>query len=99
MNEPVTNCKQLNQVDLGTLCICAERYALGRNTYMPSQVSGIIKGQIGALSDKDIFILISDLKWPGAKLGDAYDEKCWDSLLDALRDEQKRREERNVKRK
>lgn len=48
------------QDDFGTLCICALRYCMGRQTYMPSLVRGIIRPFLPRLSDKDIAVLIQD---------------------------------------
>ena len=98
MNELITNSKQLvtnspqlEQDELGILCICAERYALGRRTYMPSEVCRIIKSHIAELSDKDIYVLIKDIECPYVDHGDQCDRVEWMRLLNALRAEWKRR--------
>ena len=46
--------------DLGTLCICAIRYCMGRQTYMPDLVRGIVRPLLPKLSDKDIGVLHDD---------------------------------------
>lgn len=50
----------VEQDDFGTLCICALRYCMGRQTYMPSLVRGIIRPLLPLLSNKDISVLIQD---------------------------------------
>lgn len=70
--------------DFGTLCICAQRYSMGRRTYMPGLVQRIIKGCWLDLEPNDRFVLIRDLaeelrledKKPGW-LGHACDVQGW----------------------
>lgn len=45
-----------------TMLICAERYALGRESYMPSLVIGYITPLIPELSDRTITVIGRDLK-------------------------------------
>lgn len=47
--------------DLGTLCICAVRYAMGRTSYMPEEIAGIVRGLIKGLEDVDLAILRRDI--------------------------------------
>ena len=51
---------KFNGDDLGTLCICALRYCMGRQTYMPDLVRGIVRGLLQTLDDKDIGVLYDD---------------------------------------
>ena len=44
---------QVHRHDLGTLLICAMRYSIGRNTYMPSLICSIIKHYGSDLNDAD----------------------------------------------
>ena len=48
------------QDDLGTLCICAIRYCMGRQTYMPDLVREIVRPLLPSLTDKDISIMLDD---------------------------------------
>lgn len=94
--ELVTNSHQLDQDELGILCVCAERYALGRRTYMPSLICGIIQSLVSELSDKDIYVLVNDIESQRDRaggLGDECDKADWMDLLIALKREQERRKE------
>lgn len=44
---------KVNKHDLGTLMVCAMRYSIGRNTYMPSLICSIIKHYGSDLDDAD----------------------------------------------
>lgn len=81
----------MTEEELGILCICAERYALGRRTYMPSEVCGIIKSHIAELSGKDIYVLIKDIECPYVDHGDECDKIEWMNLLEFLRMEMEAR--------
>ena len=61
-NKPLS-VKFRNPDDLGTLCICALRYAMGRQTYMPSLVREIIRPLFPKLSDKDITVMLDDCEY------------------------------------
>lgn len=47
--------------DLGTLLICAMRYSIGRNTYMPSLICSTIKLHAGDLDDSDREMLAQNI--------------------------------------
>lgn len=77
-----------------SILICAERYACGRRTYMPSIVVGYIKPLIPMLSDKTLVVLRNDigdaLMWGG--LGDSnIDAPLWIGLRERILEELKRR--------
>lgn len=89
---------KLEQDELGTLCVCAERYAIGRRTYMPSLVCGIIQSLVSEIRDRDIYVLVNDIEFQRdivGDLGDECDEVEWMRLYDALKAEQERRKEDN----
>ena len=44
-----------------TICLCAMRYALGRQTYMPSLVQDFIRAHIGEIDSGTIEIMIRDI--------------------------------------
>lgn len=98
MTKEELNSHQLEQDELGTLCICAERYAIGRRTYMPSLICGIIQSLVSELSDRDIYVLVNDIESQRDRaggLGDEFDKIEWMRLCDALKAEQERRKEDN----
>ena len=47
--------------DFGIICLCAMRYALGRQSYMPSLVQDFIRGHIGEIDSGTIEIMIRDI--------------------------------------
>lgn len=47
--------------DFGTICLCAMRYALGRQTYMPGLVQDYIRAHIGEIGKGTIEIMIRDI--------------------------------------
>ena len=51
---------KVEQEDFGTLCICAVRYAMGRETYMPGLVREIITPHLQELSNKTIGVMVED---------------------------------------
>ena len=51
---------KFNGNDLGTLCICAIRYCMGRQTYMPDLVRGIVRPLLPKLENRDIGVLHDD---------------------------------------
>ena len=59
----------------GTLCICALRYAMGRQTYMPSLVRDIIRPYLPKLTNRDIGILRND-----CRIQDTYDNYGSDTI-------------------
>ena len=46
--------------DLGTICVCALRYAMGRETYMPSLVRDFVRPLLKDLPFKTIAVMFSD---------------------------------------
>lgn len=82
----------------GLLVTCAVRYALGRMTYMPSSVAGIVTDALPMLDDRTLFVLEKDLEEhvgvhvyePGFK--DI--ETTWRHLLNATKHERCKRNER-----
>ena len=47
--------------DFGTICLCAMRYALGRQTYMPGLVQDYIKAHIKEIDSNVISVMIRDI--------------------------------------
>ena len=80
--------------DFGTLCICALRYCMGRQTYMPSTVRGIIRPLLPMLSDRDIVVMLNDCKFQAELdlFGDSkIDKPGWVAWEEELLREQTRR--------
>ena len=50
----------LDEQDFGTVCICALRYAMGRETYMPSLVRDFVRPLLPQLSGKTIAVMLND---------------------------------------
>lgn len=87
---------ELTPQDFGTLCICALRYCMGRQTYMPDMVREIVREHLEELSDKDIYVLLNDCEfqaqmelWGDPKL----DKPGWVAWKNELEKEQQRRKE------
>lgn len=83
--------------DFGMLAVCAERYSLGRRTYMPGTVCGIIKGHLEQMHLNDLVVLANDIENPlFGDYGDSCDERTWLNMLDILKKEiQRRKAEQN----
>lgn len=48
--------------DFGSVVICAIRYALGRQTYMPGIVARFAMQVIREMNTKDLFVILNDLQ-------------------------------------
>ena len=82
-----------DEEDFGTLAICALRYCMGRQTYMPGLVRSIIKPYLPEISNKDLQVMINDCEYQ-ARLedyGSDHDKIGWLEWKDFLINEQKRR--------
>lgn len=75
-----------NNEDISMMLVSAERYALGRRTYIVGWTYEIIKKNMHLLSDKDKKIMIRDLENP-ISYGDECDKQEWIILLEMLRKE------------
>ena len=77
--------------DFESVLICALRYCLGRQTYMPSIVIAFIRPMLSVLSAKALSVIVRDIEnakggVPG--LGDPnIDEPLWLNLLNAAKAE------------
>lgn len=47
--------------DIGTIAVCAVRYALGRETYMPSLVQGFVKRHPEIVDENTRAVMIRDI--------------------------------------
>lgn len=86
----------LDEQDLGTLCICAVRYCHGRQTYMPSLVRDIVRPLLPKLSNKDLGVMVNDCGFQRRMElygDDVIDKPGWLQWEQELIAEQARREE------
>lgn len=86
---------KFDEQDFGTICVCALRYAMGRETYMPSLVRDFVRPLLPQLSDKTIAVMISDCDFQ--KRYDAYghekiDKPAWLEWEKELKVEYERRQ-------
>lgn len=72
--------------DLSAMLIGAERYALGRGTYIVYWTYEFISKNLHLLTEKDKKVMINDIK-NAVSYGDDCDKKCWMNLLDNLEKE------------
>lgn len=79
--------------DFETMLICAERYACGRRTYMPSLVAPYIERYMELLSENTLSVMRRDLEWSRnmSDWGDPCDQKYWEHLLVTICAEQIKR--------
>ena len=73
--------------------IYAERYAIGRMTYVPSAVNDIILKYLPFIANNTLGVLIQDIELEANRemLGMDFDKKMWLALLDALKNEREKR--------
>lgn len=74
----------MNQIDLSMLLLSAERYALGRRTYIVKWTCETIERNIDKLLDRDKQVMIKDIE-NARDYGDICDKAQWLKLLDKLR--------------
>ena len=70
--------------DLSMILVSAERYALGRRTYIVNWTCEFIENNLALLTEKDRQVMIRDLENP-ISYGDECDEKDWKRLLEVLK--------------
>ena len=69
--------------DISMLMVSAERYALGRRTYMVSWTCEVIKNNLHLLTDNDRNVMIRDIE-NAVDYGDECDKAEWEKLLELL---------------
>ena len=69
--------------DLSAMIVGAERYALGRRTYIVSWTCEFISNNLHLLTEKDKSVMITDIK-NSISYGDECDKTCWMNLLENL---------------
>lgn len=71
--------------DLSAMLVSAERYALGRMTYIVSWTCNFIADNLHLLTEKDKQIMIRDIENP-ISYGHDWDKAEWLKLLDVLKE-------------
>ena len=73
--------------------IYAERYAIGRMTYVPSEVNNIILKYLPFIANNTLGVLIRDIELESDRdmLGMDFDKKMWLELLEVLKAEREKR--------
>ena len=72
------------QEDISAMLIGAERYSLGRRTYIVQWSCEFIGNNLHLLTEKDKNVMIRDIE-QADYYGDECDEKCWKALLNKLK--------------
>lgn len=70
--------------DLSAMIVGAERYALGRKTYIVQWTCEFIKNNLHLITNKDRQVMIRDIENP-ISYGDECDKECWMQLLEILK--------------
>ena len=73
-----------NKEDISAMLIGAERYALGRRTYIVQWTCEFIGNNLHLLTEKDKGVMIRDIE-NAMDYGDECDETCWKILLNRLK--------------
>ena len=72
--------------DISAMIVGAERYALGRRTYIVQWTCEFIKNNLHLITNKDKQVMIRDIGNP-ISYGDECDKQCWMQLLKILKKE------------
>lgn len=88
MNDLTLSRRAVSPLDLGTLLVCSQRYALGRMSYMPTLIAGLIRkhwhdletGSCDTLR-RDLREAIVDADAGHRSLGMFCDDRVWRGLL------------------
>ena len=80
--------------DLSAMLIGAERYALGRKTYIVQWTCEFIGSNLHLLTEKDKQVMIRDIENP-ISYGDECDKVRWIQLLEKLRKENSKNERKD----
>lgn len=77
--------------NFGAVLICAVRYCIGRQTYMPELVINFTRPLLSKLDDKTLYVMARDIA-EADNLGDTeIDAPMWAEFLTEIEKEQKRR--------
>ena len=77
--------------DFGTVCGCAVRYSLGRQTYMPSLVQQFINRNLKQIDSYSLAVMARDIKEAPSYGNKTIDKPGWMGFLAVLEKELKDR--------
>ena len=77
--------------DFGTICGCAVRYSLGRQTYISSLVQDYIKRNIEYIDSRSLAVMARDIKEAPSYGNKTIDKPGWMNFLAVLEKELKDR--------
>lgn len=81
-----------NIEDISMILVSAERYALGRQTYIVDWTINVIQDNMHLLTDKDLGVMIRDISLNIMHYCEEYEGKLWTKLAKQLEEERLRRE-------
>ena len=84
---PASWIEAYNDVDFGEIVNAAVRYSIGRHTYMPGLVRDFVIRNIGALNDKTLSIVVSDIDREFKMHPELNYLETWLSLKTAIQEE------------
>lgn len=70
--------------DISAMLLSAERYALGRRTYIVEWTCNFIENNLNLITLKDKQVMVRDIENP-ISYGDECDKICWIKLLEVLK--------------
>lgn len=73
-----------NIEDMSAMLVSAERYALGRQTYIVQWTCEIITKNLNLITKKDKQVMVRDIE-NAISYGDECDRICWIKLLEVLK--------------
>ena len=85
--------------DFCAILVCAIRYCLGRQTYMPSLVIDFIRPLLPHLDDKTLSIIENDIRNAESYGSEKIDKPIWVRFLSEVEEEICRRKEKRTRRK
>lgn len=88
---------KINKDDLQDLIVFAERYTIGRMTFAPPTFKQICLKHLSDLKNGTIKVIIADIEREQDSeygLGQGFDKQMWLSLLETLKSELKKRDEK-----
>lgn len=81
--------------EFGAFACCSVRYCLGRQTYMPSLITGYLKPILKDLPTNDLQIIQRDVENANNYGNEKIDKPCWESFLQAVQEELEKRGKNN----
>ena len=73
-----------NKDDISMILVSAERYGMGRRTYIVGWICEFIRNNLHLLTEKDKFVMIHDIE-NSISYGDECDKAEWLNLLEILK--------------